>query len=179
MSHLEGTKMPQEFLCPMSMQLMTDPVVTPTGVTYDRCVAAAAGRERLRAAVWRCTGHALLMAHLLWCSRVLPAFFLAASPVSPLICPSSSLGDVGNVARCLQAGSCCCAAQLCCCHLTPGGLLPCRRSALEQWIQRNHTDPATGQPLDCSQLYPNLSLRDMIQKWLVQPEVLVVEQCSE
>lgn len=39
MSHLEGTKMPQEFLCPMSMQLMTDPVVTPTGVTYDRCAA--------------------------------------------------------------------------------------------------------------------------------------------
>ncbi len=41
-AHLEGNKTPQEFLCPMSMQLMTDPVVTPTGVTYDRCAARSA-----------------------------------------------------------------------------------------------------------------------------------------
>jgi hypothetical protein len=40
------------------------------------------------------------------------------------------------------------------------------------WLHRNHTDPATGQQLDEDQLYPNLSLRDMIQKWLVQPDGL-------
>ncbi len=61
-------------------------------------------------------------------------------------------------------------------HQLSAGLPACRRASLELWIARNHTDPATGQSLDCSQLYPNLSLRDMIQKWLVQPEALVIEQ---
>jgi hypothetical protein len=40
------------------------------------------------------------------------------------------------------------------------------------WLHRNHTDPATGQQLDEDQLYPNLCLRDMIQKWLVQPDAM-------
>jgi hypothetical protein len=29
---------PEELLCPISLQLLTDPVVTPGGVTYNRCV---------------------------------------------------------------------------------------------------------------------------------------------
>lgn len=112
--------------------------------------------------------------------QVLPVCGLAAPPALLLLGPASWLDDAGHVAGCLRrAGSWSWPAQLCCCHLTPLGPLPHCRSALELWIQRNHTDPATGQALDCSQLYPNLSLRDMIQKWLVQPEVLVVEQCSD
>jgi hypothetical protein len=39
---------PEEFLCPISLQLLTDPVVTPGGVTYNRCV---------------CGDHGLLLAH--------------------------------------------------------------------------------------------------------------------
>jgi hypothetical protein len=35
-AHLDLSRMPQEFLCPISMQLMTDPVVTPAGLTYNR-----------------------------------------------------------------------------------------------------------------------------------------------
>jgi hypothetical protein len=27
---------PQEYLCPVSLDLITDPVITPSGVTYDR-----------------------------------------------------------------------------------------------------------------------------------------------
>ena len=27
---------PEEFLCPISLQLLTDPVVSPAGVTYNR-----------------------------------------------------------------------------------------------------------------------------------------------
>ncbi|CAD7703279.1 unnamed protein product, partial [Ostreobium quekettii] len=28
-------EVPKEFLCPMSMEIMTEPVVAPSGVTYD------------------------------------------------------------------------------------------------------------------------------------------------
>ena len=36
LSGVDHPSMPKEFLCPVSMRLMTDPVVTPAGITYDR-----------------------------------------------------------------------------------------------------------------------------------------------
>eukprot|EP00877_Chromochloris_zofingiensis_P008484 jgi/Chrzof1/388/Cz01g14020.t1 len=66
---------PQEFLCPIGLDLITDPVVTPCGVTYNR---------------------------------------------------------------------------------------PC----IQQWIHRYGQDPGTNAPLTVGQLYPNLAMRDRIQKWL-------------
>ena len=41
------------------------------------------------------------------------------------------------------------------------------RAVIEQWVARFHTDPATGAPLQISQLYPNLIIRDLIQAWIV------------
>lgn len=41
------------------------------------------------------------------------------------------------------------------------------RAVIEQWVARFHTDPATGSPLQVSQLYPNLIIRDLIQAWIV------------
>jgi hypothetical protein len=41
------------------------------------------------------------------------------------------------------------------------------RAVIEQWVSRFHTDPATGAPLQVSQLYPNLIIRDLIQAWMV------------
>jgi hypothetical protein len=38
LSGMDCPSMPKEFLCPISMRLMTDPVVTPAGITYDRHV---------------------------------------------------------------------------------------------------------------------------------------------
>lgn len=67
---------PRSFLCPISMELMTEPVVCPSGVTYDR-------------------------------------------------------------------------------------------KSITQWIQEHHSDPATHASLRNDNLYPNLTLRDMIQEWLV------------
>lgn len=68
---------PKEYLCPMSMEIMTEPVVTPSGVTYNR-------------------------------------------------------------------------------------------PAVEEWIDEHHSDPASKSPLLNDHLYPNLALRDMIQRWLVE-----------
>jgi len=68
---------PKEFLCPMSMEIMTEPVVTPSGVCYNR-------------------------------------------------------------------------------------------PAVEEWINEHHSDPASKSPLLNDHLYPNLTLRDMIQRWLVE-----------
>lgn len=42
------------------------------------------------------------------------------------------------------------------------------RGNIVQWIDRFGTDPATNSPLSCSQLYPNLALRDLIQGFVVQ-----------
>lgn len=67
---------PRNFLCPISMELMTEPVVCPSGVTYDR-------------------------------------------------------------------------------------------KSVTQWIQQNHSDPATNAGIRTDNLYPNVVLRDMIQEWLV------------
>ncbi|KAK1276192.1 E3 ubiquitin-protein ligase PUB23 [Acorus gramineus] len=33
---MDGTEVPHYFLCPISLQLMEDPVTAPTGITYDR-----------------------------------------------------------------------------------------------------------------------------------------------
>ncbi|KAK1300042.1 E3 ubiquitin-protein ligase PUB23 [Acorus calamus] len=33
---MDGTEVPHYFLCPISLQLMKDPVTAPTGITYDR-----------------------------------------------------------------------------------------------------------------------------------------------
>lgn len=41
------------------------------------------------------------------------------------------------------------------------------RAVIEQWVARFRTDPATGAPLQVSQLYPNLIIRDLIQAWMV------------
>lgn len=68
---------PKEYLCPMSMEIMTEPVVTPSGVSYNR-------------------------------------------------------------------------------------------PAVEEWINEHHSDPASKAPLLNDHLYPNLALRDMIQRWLVE-----------
>eukprot|EP00210_Caulerpa_lentillifera_P002617 g2504.t1 len=68
---------PRSFLCPISMELMTEPVVCPSGVTYDR-------------------------------------------------------------------------------------------KSITRWIQEHHSDPATQASLRNDNLYPNLTLRDMIQEWLVE-----------
>mmetsp|Transcript_34058 Transcript_34058/g.87077 ORF Transcript_34058/g.87077 Transcript_34058/m.87077 type:complete len:338 (+) Transcript_34058:252-1265(+) len=67
---------PQDFLCPITLTLMTEPVIAPSGITYDR-------------------------------------------------------------------------------------------PAVLQWIASHHTDPATGDLLEPPWLVPNLVLRDIIQKWLV------------
>eukprot|EP00210_Caulerpa_lentillifera_P004768 g4552.t1 len=67
---------PRSFLCPISMELMTEPVICPSGVTYDR-------------------------------------------------------------------------------------------KSITQWIEEHHSDPATKASMKTDDLYPNLTLRDMIQEWLV------------
>ena len=70
----EGVPIPPAFTCPISYALMTDPVVTPAGMCYDR-------------------------------------------------------------------------------------------QPLEQWLAQSGRDPATGDELSPSHLYPNLALRQMIQAW--------------
>lgn len=47
------------------------------------------------------------------------------------------------------------------------------RSSVEEWINENHTDPATKAPLIHDNLYPNLALRDMIQAWLVEQKFVM------
>jgi hypothetical protein len=43
----------------------------------------------------------------------------------------------------------------------PGGITY-ERGALQDWIKRKGSDPATGYPLTLGQLYSNLNLRDQI-----------------
>lgn len=53
--------------------------------------------------------------------------------------------------------------------VTPSGMT-FNRESIQAWVEHHHTDPATGAALHSGQLYPNLTLRDLIQKWLVTPE---------
>mmetsp|Transcript_26578 Transcript_26578/g.47292 ORF Transcript_26578/g.47292 Transcript_26578/m.47292 type:complete len:335 (-) Transcript_26578:74-1078(-) len=58
--------------------------------------------------------------------------------------------------------------------ITPSGITY-NRPALMQWIASHHTDPATGNVLDPSWLVPNLVMRDIIQKWLVEQPTVIME----
>eukprot|EP00357_Protocruzia_adherens_P028825 CAMPEP_0115007046 /NCGR_PEP_ID=MMETSP0216-20121206/20903_1 /TAXON_ID=223996 /ORGANISM="Protocruzia adherens, Strain Boccale" /LENGTH=172 /DNA_ID=CAMNT_0002373827 /DNA_START=38 /DNA_END=556 /DNA_ORIENTATION=+ len=42
------------------------------------------------------------------------------------------------------------------------------REAIEEWINKNHNDPMTQQPLEVSQLSSNYSLRDAIEYYIQQ-----------
>lgn len=44
------------------------------------------------------------------------------------------------------------------------------RGALRDWIKRNGTDPVTGHPLEATQLYSNLNLRDQICDYFIVRE---------
>lgn len=52
--------------------------------------------------------------------------------------------------------------------ITPSGAT-FQGPVLMQWIRQYETDPATGYPLRCDQVYPNLVLRDMIHAWAHTP----------
>lgn len=52
-------------------------------------------------------------------------------------------------------------------HTFATGGLTYDRRALEDWIRRNGTDPATGHPLASGQLYSNLNLRDQVSTRLL------------
>lgn len=58
-----------------------------------------------------------------------------------------------------------------CVTRAPGGITY-DRGALEDWIKRVGTDPATGHPLSRAQLYANLCVRDMICDYFIVRECL-------
>ncbi|GIL99438.1 hypothetical protein Vretimale_4601 [Volvox reticuliferus] len=42
--------------------------------------------------------------------------------------------------------------------------------SIRRWAQRHNTDPVNGAPLAEGDLYPNLAMRDIVERWLRQQE---------
>ena len=40
------------------------------------------------------------------------------------------------------------------------------RTEIEKWIDKNHNDPLTKEPLEKSDLFPNYNMRNLIQEYL-------------
>lgn len=140
-----GTGAPASFYCPISMELMADPVMVATGHTYDRC--------------WTPTGFMSLH-----CSTVFLQY-RKQGPCNPTVevslemlsfgCDISPLPlfteDKDLMAELLQI----CMREL--------GNISCRL-CIERWLaQGNRTCPVTGMRLRHLELTPNFALRNAIQ----------------
>jgi hypothetical protein len=49
-------------------------------------------------------------------------------------------------------------------YVTPAGH-SYEKKAIEEWIQKKHTDPMTGAPLQQHQINPNLALKESIERY--------------